>query len=612
MDDLIAMASIVQQPHARWLDVISRINSPENVARQQRLKQLDVEIENILKFSRADTQGHVDSGPIKALVREQSRLEEEVERDTKLYEQELQEARAEMNAASLIGLQSTPSDHRNLDIPTPSRSSVNESHRSSHHREDQGLEESPGNTEENNDNYEKDAAEGDNCSPHCDTISESQSQIPNALPVPNIRPSRFNTERQLSTGSENAGRPAKRARHNGSSFTQGRRIEFNAVYQNGTPSQEYRIVQSPRATGYWYVLECTSCSTYFISEDAIQEAKLHLQRRHSYNAHVTVGTVLAEFGTVVLDCNAELAKRNNALLDAGPRLLASNTRSVAGKGQQNREEESPEPDGHEDETPNQEPTQPQASSSTNPKKKKKRGRPKAPVCQWKPPTSFAELDPRIVNLKPGDIVCVWLKKYNHFQPAMIIPWGRFDRFDYKHALAATCLNEIIPKCYDGAQSDDKAPRPWAAGYGNVGDLAHRRMLPGLYFYKSKDFPGQCQSNWLALNKLKIFDKACPYTINKQVVLEYLERHSQYYPRGGDQGHNPRVDYDVEDSSAGVYEDEGGGGGEEGEEIEEGDGGGGDEEDEDRDVKMEWRNGKHTWRMGKAGVRRAHIVRSVER
>ncbi|KAM0240709.1 hypothetical protein ACHAP5_007914 [Fusarium lateritium] len=549
MDDLIAMASIVQQPHARWLDVISRINSPENVARQQRLKQLDVEIEDILKFSRADTQGHVDSGPIKALVREQSRLEEEVERDTKLYEQELQEARAEMNAASLIGLQSTPSDHRNLDIPTPSRSSVNESHRSSHHRQ-VPSQESPRNTEEiNNDaNYEKDAAEGDDRSPHCDTFGESQSQIPKALPVPNNRPSRSTTERQHSAGSESTRRPAKRARHNGSSFTQGRHIEFNAVFQNGTPSQEYRIVQSPRATGYWYVLECTSCSTYFISEDAIQEAKLHLQRRHSYSTQVTVGTVLAEFGTVVLDCSAELAKRNNALLDAGPRLLASNTQSVARAGQQNREEEIPEPDDHEDETPNQEPAQPQASSSTYARKKKKRGRPKAPVCQWKPPTSFAELDPRIVNLKPGDIVCVWLKKYNHFQPAMIIPWGRFDRFDYKHALAATCLNEIIPKCYDGAQSNDKAPRPWAPGYGNVGDLAHRH-------------------------------------------------------------HNPRVDYDVKDSNAGIYEAEGGEASEEGEEDEEDDGG---EEDEDRDVKMEWRNGKYAWRMGKAGVRRAQIIRSVER
>ncbi|SPJ82040.1 uncharacterized protein FTOL_09445 [Fusarium torulosum] len=592
MDDLIAMASIVQQPHARWLDVISRINSPENVARQQRLKQLDVEIENILKFSRADTQGHVDAGPIKALVREQSRLEEEVERDTKLYEQELQEARAEMNAASFIGSQSTVQDRlRNLDIPTPSRSSVNESHRSSHHREDPGQEESPRNTEENDndDDYENDGFENEDHSPQYDTFGGNQSEeIPKELPAPNNRPTRSIAERQPSTDTENAKRPAKRARHNGSAFTQGRHIEFDEVFQNGTPSREYRIVQCPQTAGYWYILECKGCCTYFKSEDAFQEAKQHLHSRHSNKSYLSVASVLEEFGTVVLNCNAELAKRNNALLGVGSRSLASNTQSVA----------SPEPEDHEEEPP-----QAQTTPFTQSKTKRKRGRPKTSVCQWKSPTSFADLDPRIVNLKPGDVVCVWFEKYKHFEPAMIIPWGRLDRFDYTHTLATVKLNKNIPKCYDGAQSDDMAPRPWAPGYGNIGDLAHRRMLPGLYFRKWKDFPVKCQSSWLALNKLKMFDEACPHTINKEAVLEYLDCYAEHYPQAGDQDHNPQIDYDVEDGSVGAHEVD---------ENEKGDGGEEDGEDEDREIKMEWGSGNQVWRLGKAGVRRAQIVRSVER
>lgn len=525
MDDLIAMASIVQRPHERWLDVISRINSPENVARQQRLKQLDIEIENILKFSRADTQGHVDAGPIKTLVREQSRLEEEVERDTKLYEQELQEARAEMNAASLIGAQSTPSIHRNLDIPTPSRSSVNESQRSSHHREDSG-EESHGNTRENNNDkdYENDI-------PQYDTFGEKQSEeILNSLPTANNRltrsispaPTRFISQRHTSPETGDSKRPAKRHWRSESFFTQGRKIEFDAVFQNGTPRQWYRIVQSPRISGHWYILECTSCSTYFRREDAFQQAKEHLHRRHSNNSYVSAASVLEEFGTVVLNCNAELAKRNNAVLD-GFHLLASNTEPIA----------SPEPDDQ-DETPEEEPP-PQTTTATHSRKKRKRGRPKAPVYQWKPPTSFAELDPRIVNLKPGDIVSVWIKKYRRFEPAMILPWGRFDRLKYSHTLAEVELDENIPKCYDSAESDDMVPRPWAPGYGNIGDLAHRRMLPGLYFRKGKDFPCQCQSSWLALNQLKVFDKTCPHTINKEAVLGYLDCYAKCYPQEEDQG-----------------------------------------------------------------------------
>ncbi|KAG5658598.1 hypothetical protein KAF25_010779 [Fusarium avenaceum] len=573
MDDLIAMASIVQRPHERWLDVISRINSPENVARQQRLKRLDIEIENILKFSRADTQGHVDAGPIKALVREQSRLEEEVERDTKLYEQELQEARAEMNAASLIGAQSTPSIHRNLDIPTPSRSSGNESQRSSHHREDPG-EESYGNTGENDndDDYENDG-------PQYDTFDENKSEeIYNALPTANNRLTRSISQRDPSPETGNSKRPAKRHWRSGSFFTQGRQIEFDAVFQNGTPRQWYRIVQSPRITGHWYILECTSCSTYFRREDAFQQAKEHLHTRHSNNSYVSAASVLEEFGTVVLNCNEELARRHNDLLDAGWGSLASNNLSIA----------SPEPGDCVEEYP-EEPLQIPATTVTHVKKKRKRGRPKAPIYQWKPPASFAELDPRIVNLKPGDIVSVWIKRYKRFEPAMILPWGRFDRLDYSHTLAEVELNESIPKCYDSAESDDMVPRPWAPGYGNIGDLAHRRMLPGLYFRNGKDFPCQCQSSWLALNKLKIFDETCPHTINKEAVLKYLDCD----PQEEDQDHHPKIDCG-EDGSARAHK------------VDE------NEDGDDEEIKTEWGVGDHVWRMGKVGVRRVQIVRSVER
>jgi hypothetical protein len=541
MDDLIAMASIVQGPHARWLDVISRINSPENVARQQRLKQLDIEIENILKFSRADTQGHVDAGPIKTLVREQSRLEEEVEKDTKLYEQELQEARAEMNAASLIGAQSTPSVRRNLDIPTPSHSSVNESQRSSHHREDPG-EENHDNTGENDndDDYENDDVEDDHHSPQYNFGDNQSEEIPEALSTANNRlthsispaATRSISQRDPSPETEKSKRPAKRRWRSESFFTQGRQIEFNRVFQNGTPYQRYRIVEFPCSSGCWYILECTSCSTYFISEDAFQEAKQHLKKRHSKKSWVSEARVLEELGTVVLNCNAELAKKNNALLDDS-RSLASNTQSIA----------DPEPEAHVEENVEEEPPQAQATTSTQSRTKRKRGRPKASLYQWKPPTSFAELDPRIVNLKPGDIVGVWFEKPKRFEPAMILPWGRFRRFNYSHTLATVGLNENIPSCYDGAESDDKAPRPWAPGYGNIGDLAHRRMLPGLYFRKQEDFPVGCQSSWLALNKLKIFDETCPHTINKEAVLEYLDCYAECYPHGEDQGTGPVLSSD---------------------------------------------------------------------
>ncbi|KAF4970061.1 hypothetical protein FSARC_2807 [Fusarium sarcochroum] len=174
-------------------------------------------------------------------------------------------------------------------------------------------------------------------------------------------------------------------------------------------------------------------------------------------------------------------------------------------------------------SPDIQPTQ--ASSAPGANKRKTRRR-KAKSYQWKPPTRFSDLDRRIVDLSPGDIVAVRWGKPNIFQPAMILPWGTFERFDYTTTLQNVSLNGEIPKCYDGAQEGDLVPRPWAPGFEDNGRLAHKRSLPVLFFKKLEDFPINCKSSWVQLNKLKVFDKDCPYTINKGSVKEYLECYAE--------------------------------------------------------------------------------------
>lgn len=368
MDDLIKMARIVQHSHRRWLDVITPITSPENVARQQRLEQLDVEIKDILKIPKVNTQGHIDAKPIKALVKEQSRLEEEVERDTKLYKQQLIQASTEIKGL-LIGVQSNLRSVTILEATR--RCAVRDMRASVTHPE----KESDGNAGENDndDGDENDRVQDDHHSPQYTFDVNQREEIPQA-------------------------------------------------------------------------------------------------------------------------------KRNSA-------FVPSNTPAIT----------SPEPD-HSDEQ-SKEPLQTPDLTSMRSGKKRKRAITKVPACQWKPPNSFVKLDPRIINLKPDEIVSVWCK--NHFEPAMILPWGRSELFDYDHTLYAVKLNKKIPSCYDSSQSDDMTPRPWAPGYENEGDLAHRRKIPGLYFGKEEDFPVGCKSDWISLNKLKMFDEACSHTINKEAVLEWI-------------------------------------------------------------------------------------------
>ncbi|KAF5677564.1 hypothetical protein FHETE_1615 [Fusarium heterosporum] len=545
MDDLIAMASIMQESHTRWLNVISRINSPENIARQNRLKQLDVEIQNTLKFTREDTQGNVNVRPIRALFNEQSRLEEEIERDTKLYEQELHEARAGMNAASeSIRLQSTPSAAQDylqyVSIPTPSRSPPHPEDLEVQHEHEVDNEDD-GNGDGGDFPWDSsDDIQQDRRSEYLSIINHNQLQV-----VPS-------SQRESPHIDEDSARSAKRARRDPSPRLF---IDFNELFESRQPLRPTQIVQHPLGTGDWFILECPIHQLDFSGEGAIQDAMRHLLDDHPDIIYVNPPIAIKEMGVQVLDCNEELAERNNAVPPA--------INPIPEHGQEEPNSQDPLP------------------TQIHPKKRKKRGRQKAPIYSWKTPKSFAEIHPSIVSLQPGDIVGVWVEKSKHFQPAMIIPWGRFGRFNYNRTLAQVELNLKIPKCYDGARSDDTSPRPWAPGYEDNGGLAHRRMLPGIYFRAEQDFPFECQSSWLALNKLKIFDMDCPYTIHKGAVQEYIECHEEYHQHL-DQARGPLIGCETEQVSAGEPE-----------------------------LKEEGEEGDGVWRLGRPGVRRAQIVRSVE-
>ncbi|KAM0350170.1 hypothetical protein ACHAPU_003335 [Fusarium lateritium] len=543
MDDLIAMASIVQKPHTRWLDVISRINSPENIARQDRLKQIDVELQDSVKFSREDTQGIVNMRPIRALFQEQERLEEEIARDTKLYEQELRDARAAMDAASQgIRLQSTPSAAQeylqNLSIPTPSRSPRHSEGLQVQHSHEGGNEDDEGGGVDYYDPYNLlDVAPRDGRSESLSTPNDNRLQLVNSSP------------RESPRIAEEPSRSAKRARREPSPRLF---IDFNEVFQQRDTLRPTQIVQYPFGYGHWYIFKCAIHQLEFSGVDAVHGAMTHLQEHHPDVSDVNLPTTVKELGVQVLNCSPDLAKRNNAV------STPSN----------------PTPE-HEQEKPNSQGPPP---TRTHSRKKKKRGRPKAPVYSWKTPTSFADIHPSVMSPEPGDIVSVWVEKGKHFEPAMIIPWGRFDRLKYTRILAEVGLDQKIPKCYDGAQSDDTSPRPWAPGYEDGGDVAHRRMLPAIYFRETKDFPCECQSSWLALNKMKTFDKHCPYTIHKGAVLEYIDCHQTYH-RELDQAQGPS--YETKQVSAGEPE-----------------------------IKKEGEHGHGVWSLGRP-VRRAQIVRSVE-
>lgn len=186
-------------------------------------------------------------------------------------------------------------------------------------------------------------------------------------------------------------------------MTPGRSIEFREVFQNGMDAVKYKIVQFPYDTGHWYILECKDCDKIFTANPPLSEAELHLNIEHLAHASTTPELTIQRFGTRVLHCTAELARSNNNACKRVPGVVNS-----AGP---------------------QTTSQPTRTPSRGRPKKKAKMKP----YQWESPKSYNELKPEVLNPQPGDIFACW-QKPKGFYPVMIVPWGRFERFDFVHTL----------------------------------------------------------------------------------------------------------------------------------------------------------------------------------
>ncbi|KAM0553400.1 hypothetical protein ACHAPJ_007414 [Fusarium lateritium] len=424
MDDLIDQANLIRQNYETVLAVANQITSPENIARQERLKHLQRLISNELKFSREDTLGNVDARPITRYILEKVNLWNEIERDRKDFAQQLQDAKDRL-ASTSQGIRSPVA----LASSTPA-------------------------------------------------LRHEHGQTGSIL-----TPTRSSPSRECNPGPLSSADQAPRSRSSLVSRDDNRaNNEFNPEVDTNSHHQP------PLSMG---------------SEDPTSSTAQVLGSR----PRRTVSTV-----SPVEDRPAKRSRRSQGSTETVERTsMTSNARAPTGDNNLATIDSGTQPT--------------QASSAPHMKRRRTRKR-KAKAYQWKAPASYDDLDPRVLALNPGDIVAVRWGKPNIFQPAMVLPWGLFKEFNWTTTLEKVRLNLQIPKCYDGAQRTDFAPRPWASGFEDNGPLAHKRFLPVLFFRKLEDFPVMCKSSWVQLNKLKVFDEKCPYTINKGSVKEYLACHTE--------------------------------------------------------------------------------------
>ncbi|CZR37422.1 uncharacterized protein FPRO_02318 [Fusarium proliferatum ET1] len=510
MDDLLAISKSILDKVPRLQALDNYFRTPEILARQQRVDQLEELAQQNAKRFREDTAGKIDIRPFRTLVLEQSKLEEEIEKDKARFLQQLLDdwgTAPEGLLALAASTSQAPQDPLPTDatIPTPSRAPLSAVFMPTPPAPKPSLPASsiptPSRSSVVHDSRES-------TGPERNATTEPRAPLADNAERNSSRKPRTSASRRRSSNiSFEENRPVKRSRRGEitPSLTPDRFIKFSDVFQGSDVPAKYRIVQFPFRQGNWYILECKDCDIQFQREDVVEDAYEHFYHNHGRSFSTTEEQVVQVLGTHVSDCNAELAEKNNALC---PLPL------------------DPDDDETELETGDEGPSErPKRASSR--KKKGKRGRRKNPNAHWVPPRSFKDLDPRIINAKPGDIVCLYNDRTKFFSPLMILPWGPFPRLNLEKVLQDVELHTTIPKCYDGAKPTDLTPSSWASGYEDNGEFAHKRCLPGLFFRPSQDFPHDCTSGWVPLNKLKVYDKSCPRTRNKESVEEYIEYYAEW-------------------------------------------------------------------------------------
>ncbi|KAJ3459076.1 hypothetical protein MRS44_015149 [Fusarium solani] len=457
MDDPNAVASTIRQHYERWMAVANRTQPRETDARQARLERLEDLVTSQLKFTRADTQGNANAKPIKLLILEQAKLEQEIEEEKEAHAKELQAANEQLLSA-LHGISPLPTSGHSLLNPN-ARGADRDTSQAQH-----------GSTVLGDDSRSAPNLELD---PQISQTHGREPAIHRSRHSHPPQPNHSSTHKRLPNSSAPPIPHPKRSRleENPPSLTPGRSIEFREIFQNGMDAVKYKIVEIPYDTGH--------C-----------EAELHINIEHLAHASTTPELTIQRFGTRVLHCTAELARSNNNACKRVPGVVNS-----AGP---------------------QTTSQPTRTPSRGRPKKKAKMKP----YQWESPKSYNELKPEVLNPQPGDIFACW-QRPKGFYPVMIVPWGRFERFDFVHTLQHTGLDEEIPDCYAQAQKADTRPRPWAEGYENHGLRAHKRMYPVLFFDKV-NFPRGCSVGWVPLHDLKVFDENCPHTLLKELVKDYLE------------------------------------------------------------------------------------------
>lgn len=241
---------------------------------------------------------------------------------------------------------------------------------------------------------------------------------------------------------------------------------FDEVYQEGHAETKRIIVEHPKGTDLWYIIRCQDCPRDF-KDSPLRTAGAHLHSSQHRCQLRDATHVVENFGIRVLDCNKELAEKNNDVA----RLAFRRQEDEALRAWKASED-------------SQAPRPPDDTAASGSRHGRRGGG-------------------DIVSPTPGQIYLGYWGKAKKSWPVLSLPTANLEDVGVPETLKSLGLLEKLPPCY--RYDTTTTALEWEEGFEDGGAKVAQRWFPVMFFDDGMEFPSESDVAWLAAKDLDVLD-----------------------------------------------------------------------------------------------------------
>ncbi|KAH6874184.1 hypothetical protein B0T10DRAFT_499277 [Thelonectria olida] len=280
-------------------------------------------------------------------------------------------------------------------------------------------------------------------------------------------------------------------------------IPFDEVFQDGNAPVKQIIIQFPNSNGSWFILRCDEHEHDFMYPP-LRGAAAHLRsKKHRWLRNLSNVVVVEHFGIKVLNCNAELAEKNNSVaFKAGQSGMKRSIACIA------------------DGMPGRQTLGLEKRPKFTTKGCSRTGVDRHGVLKRQSKQRRHEGIPSPI---PGRIYLAYWEMTRDWLPALLLPHIGLQEFGVPSTLESLGLMDHIPECYE--YDPETKDLKWKKGYEHGGPCVMEREFAVIYFGGNK-FPDGSPADWVRagdLQELSVFDASPRLVPNLKFARNFLRK-----------------------------------------------------------------------------------------